>query len=162
MKNDQIYSNRPEIRCAYDRQRLPFVTVGPSLTDQSMAEECDVNRILERYQRTGVMDHVNRYEGSYGDFLDAPSDYQTAINQVMAADDAFATLPSAVRRRFGNSVADFLLFCSDDRNRGEMQSLGLLRDGVDLVEPPASHVAASQGAATTKSAPSTQSGAEAS
>lgn len=162
MKHDEIYSNRPTIRCAYDRERLSFSTVGPSLTDQSMAEECDVNRILERYQRTGVMDHINRFEGSYGDFLDAPTDYQTAINQVMAADDAFATLPSAVRRRFSNSVSDFLLFCSDDRNRDEMQSLGLLREGLDLVEPSSSHVEARKGASANKSAPAIQSGGEAS
>lgn len=153
MKNDQIYTNRPTIRCAYDRERVSFATVGPSLTDQSMSEECDVNRILERYQRTGVLEHLNRHEGSYGDFLDVPANYQDAINQVMAADDAFATLPATVRRRFGNSVSDFLLFCSDPDNLGEMQSLGLLRDGVDLIEPPSRSVGAPQGASASPSAP---------
>lgn len=151
MKNaSELYANRPDIRCAYDRRRVSFETVGPSLTDQSMAQECDINRILAKYQKTGVIDHLNRYEGSYGDFLDVPSDYQAAIDQVMAADEAFAALPSTLRRRFNNSVPEFLLYVSDPANRDEMQSLGMLRDGVDLVERDSGPVEAPQGASKPK------------
>lgn len=118
-----------EIKDAYGgRRRVSFATVGESLTDQSMALECDINRILAKYQKTGVIDHLNRFEGSYGDFLETPSDYQTAINQVMAADNAFADLPSSVRRRFGNNAGEFLLFVGNPENLDEMRSLGLLRN----------------------------------
>lgn len=116
------------------RDGLSFYTrfqthpVGTSLTDQSMAPECDINRILAKYQKTGILDHVNRFAGSYGDFLDTPTDYQEAINQVMAADAAFADLPSTVRRRFSNDVGNFLQFVSDPNNRDEMHTLGLLRE----------------------------------
>lgn len=150
MKNDLNY---PLVRNALTgRTRLQFFTVGESLTDQSQADDCDVNRILARYQKTGVLEHLNRFEGSYGDFLDVPSDYQSAIEQVRAADLAFADLPSTVRRRFGNSVSDFLHFVSDAGNVDEMRTLGLLRESDNLIEPHSRPVEAPPSASGPKNA----------
>ena len=68
-------------------------------TQQSMADECDINNIMRQYQETGMLAHVNTYEGEYGDFTDVV-DYQTACNVVLMANEMFSTLPSTVRARF--------------------------------------------------------------
>lgn len=43
----------------------------------------------------------------FGDFLGV-SDYQTALNQVIEAEEAFDALPAKVRARFDNQPVDFL------------------------------------------------------
>lgn len=113
-------------RRAYDdHKRYPSNTVGESMTDPSMVAECDINNILLRWQKTGVISHVSQYQGDYGDFLSVPQSYHEAINQVMAADEAFSSLPAAVRKRFGNDPALFLEFVGDPDNVEEMRELGL-------------------------------------
>jgi len=96
-----------------------------SLTHQSMAPECDINTIMRKYERTGVLEHRNTYEGTYGDFSDAPSDYHESMNQVLAADEMFETLPAKIRRRFHNDPGVFLDFATNPENQDELIKLGL-------------------------------------
>lgn len=95
-------------------------------TQQSMAAECDINNIMRQYEQTGLIAHVNQYEGEYGDFTDVV-DYQTACNVVMMANEMFSTLPSAVRARFQNDPSAFLAFVDNPDNKEEMVKLGLSR-----------------------------------
>lgn len=97
----------------------------PSMTKQAFRDECNVNTIMAKYQRTGLLPHVDMHKGQYGDFTSV-QDYQTSLNQVMAAQDMFNSLPSSVRARFFNDPAHFLHFVSDEANRDEMRSMGLL------------------------------------
>lgn len=97
-----------------------------SMTKQSFAKECDINSIMAKYQKTGLIDHVNKYEGRYGDFTNV-SDYQTSLNAVMAAQDEFLSLPSSLRARFANDPAQFLHFVHDENNREEAINLGLIQ-----------------------------------
>lgn len=97
-----------------------------SLTKQSFAKECDINTIMLKYQKTGLIDHLNKYEGRYGDFTNV-SDYQTSLNAVMAAQDEFLSLPSSLRARFENDPAQFLQFVHDENNREEAIQLGLIK-----------------------------------
>lgn len=117
------------------RERVGFATTGPSRTHQGSKEETDINRIMLRWQKTGVMTHLNRYEGRYGDFTGV-QDYQTSMNQVLEADAMFMSLPARVRARFGNDPAAFLDFASDERNAEELIRLGLAtRSEPDLIDP---------------------------
>jgi len=126
------------IRRRGDRSRVSIAFTKPSKALQSAKDECDINKLMLRYQRTGLINHVNRYEGSYGDFTGSPSDYQSALNQVMAARAMFDSLPSGIRSRFGNNPAAFIDFVSDDANRAEMASMGLLRPVETPPAPPPS------------------------
>lgn len=111
-------------------------TVGESLTKQSFADECDINRILERFAITG---HVpeNVRAPSYGDFVDIPS-YQDALNAVIEAERSFMQMPANVRARFGNDAHAFVEFCSDPENLPEMRKLGLAVQAVTEASPPPS------------------------
>jgi len=96
----------------------------PSLTHQSFADECDYNCVMARWERTGVIDHLNAKAPQYIDVVGI-GDYQTALNTVLAAQDSFAALPSVVRDRFANDPAALLRFLEDPANLDEAVKLGL-------------------------------------
>lgn len=99
---------------------------------QAYKDECDINQIVRRFGVTGELP-VTRLEPLYGDFSAVP-DYQTALNMVREAGAAFDSLPSAVRRRFGNDPAELMQFLQDPSNREEAERLGLVVKPA-LVEP---------------------------
>lgn len=107
-----------------ERSRVSKTCDGLSRTKQSFKDECDINNILLRWQKTGVVEHLNRFRGDYSDFTGV-QDYQSSLNAVMAADEAFSTLPSSIRKYFANSPAEFLNFVSNPANQDEMIRMGL-------------------------------------
>src|SRR5580765_5072286 len=80
----------------YDADLLSLATaVGffeKSLTQQHFKDECDINEIVRRFGLTGKLPE-NVKAPQYGDFTGL-SDYQTALNAVIAADEAFMELPA--------------------------------------------------------------------
>jgi len=118
-----------KVRSPYTRVRTPFETTGESLTHQSMAPECDINRIMAKWQKTGVIEHANTYQGQYGDFAETPS-YQEAMNVVLESQEMFMTLPSSVRRQFDNDPGQFLAFAVDPSNGEKMIEMGLASPSV--------------------------------
>ena len=114
----------------YDRDQnsagSTFVFSKPSLAKQSFRDECDINNILRQFNVTGQLP-VGSVQPQYGDFSGI-TDYQSALNAVMAAQDSFLQLPAKVRARFDNDPALFVEFASDEANRDEMKALGLLHE----------------------------------
>lgn len=95
-----------------------------SLAVQSERDECDINKLVERYGVTGslpVAAHLPTYQDFEGIF-----DFQSAMNAVISADKAFLSLPAKVRSRFGNDPQQLLIFLGDEANREEAISLGLV------------------------------------
>jgi len=113
----------------YDRDKnsdlAKFVFVRPSRTQQSFRDECDINNILRKFNVTGQLP-IGSVQPQYGDFSGI-TDYQSALNAVMAAQDSFFQLPAKVRARFDNDPALFVDFASDEANKDELKALGLLR-----------------------------------
>lgn len=127
----------PVVRMPYDRERLSFQTTGESLTHQSMQDECDINQIMLKWQKTGIIEHTNTYEGRYGDFTETPIDYQEALNQVREAEDMFMSLPSSIRRQFENNPQEFLEFVGDPKNAEKLVDMGLAHGREeDVLEAP--------------------------
>lgn len=90
---------------------------------QSFKEECDINRIMAKYQKTGAVSWLTKHEGSYGDV--SSFDFLDAQLVVAKAKEMFADLPSSVRSRFSNDPAEFLFFMQDTGNAEEAIRLGL-------------------------------------
>lgn len=113
----------------------------PSLTKQDQADACDVNRIIRQYSATGVWSHVNEraQQGAYVDLSSAP-EYQDALNVIARSNEAFESLPAAVRERFQNDPARFLDFMADSANVDEAIKLGLAVKVEDPPEPPPQRV----------------------
>ena len=138
-------------RTPYDKRvRKSFHTTGASLTKQAEKDDTDINLILKKYNRTGLMPHVNMLQGMYGDFSTA-NDYHASLNAVQRAQDAFMALPATIRSRFDNDPAAFLEFMSDDKNLDEAYSLGLAVRPFD--QPMQSMTASELGAGETPAAP---------
>lgn len=103
-------------------------SVEPSRTKQSQADEADINKILERFERTGFLPVANALGGPqarFGDFSDG-LDYVEAQNRVAAARQAFEALPARVRERFRNDPAELVEFLGDSNNLDEAVKLGLV------------------------------------
>lgn len=96
----------------------------PTLAQQQFKDDCDINTILERFAITGVLPQGVQAP-QFGDFTDA-MDYHSALNAVIAADQAFMALPASVRSRFNNDAGAFVEFCSDPANATEAEGLGLV------------------------------------
>lgn len=116
----------PDIRDRWSRPRSSVTFVGAGRTKQEFKNDCDINRIMAKYVRTGVPPAGVGY-GRYGDFSAVP-DYMAARNLMIKAEAQFAALPSKIRERFSNRPEDFLKFVADPKNFDEALTLGLLSD----------------------------------
>jgi len=102
-------------------------------TKQSFKDECDINLIMRRYMASGEMPVLNNNAPQY---LDATGyDYQEAMQFIAGAKSLFGEMPSEIRNKFQNDPAQFLDFCSNEKNRPEMAEMGLLRPDLPRVEP---------------------------
>lgn len=97
----------------------------PSRTRQSEREDCDINAVMARYERTGIITHTKQIQGQYGDFSNIPS-YQEAMNQIMLAQNQFNSLPSDLRKQFENDPVQFVHFMDNPDNEEKARSMGLL------------------------------------
>jgi phage internal scaffolding protein len=104
----------------------------PSLAQQHMKDECDINVLVERFGVTGKFP-VAPIEPSYGDFSGV-GDYHTAMNAIKAADTAFMALPAKLRAKFDHDPNALLNYLNNEENRDEAIQLGLI-DGKPVVEP---------------------------
>lgn len=118
---------------AFGKHRVVNLDTGDeSEVQQHCRDECDINFIMARYEKIGIVEHLNERDAQYGDFLSA-TDYQTAMNAVFEARDAFMSLSSSLRTRFDNDPAKFLEFVHDPNNRDEMIELGMIDVPVENV-----------------------------
>lgn len=101
----------------------PKETVGR--TKQSFKKDCDINVIMGKYAKGQVVDHLAKWEGSFGDF--PAMEFQEAMNLTVKAQEMFDDLDSSVRKRFGNNPFEFLQFANDPKNIDELRKLGLAK-----------------------------------
>lgn len=111
-------------------------------TKQSFKAECDINNIMARYLKTGVLEHVRSTVGQYLDVTGA--DFQAAQELVAGAKSMFHMLPSDIRTRFENNPAEFLKFMENPKNAEEARELGLLPPEPKVATPLATPAGKSQ------------------
>lgn len=107
-----------QIRSAYeDLERHPTVPRGESMTKQSFKDSCEINNILAKYNKTGVIEHVNQHSGDYK-FATSLS-FTEAQQMVAKAQSMFNELPAQARARFENDPAKFLAHFENYENTEE-------------------------------------------
>ncbi len=101
---------------------------------QSFKDETDINKILKRAQKTGTISHMNKYEGSYGDF--ANFDFFEAQIMLTKGREIFDALPSEIRNEFGQSQGAFFNYVNDPVNKDRLTELlpGLAAPGRQNIE----------------------------
>ena len=110
-------------RTAYGQKLRVAIASGDGLTDQNHKDETDINNIVRKYNKTGLIDHLNQFEQKYADMTGY--DYQDAMNTVAAANSMFEGLPSEIRNKFENDPAKFINFVDDESNHDELVKMGL-------------------------------------
>lgn len=98
----------------------------PSMTKQEFVKECDINNIISKYHKTGVMDNAKSSEQYYQDVSEYPS-FEEAIQYTLTAKESFMGLDPNLRKRFNNDPQRLLNFLEDPKNKKEGQELGLLK-----------------------------------
>lgn len=122
----------PTFHTAYGpKLRIPIDFTGPGKTKQSFKDECNINVIMARYMKTGVIDFVSKHQGRYGDVTSM--DFQESMQKVARAQTMFQELPSSIRNRFDNNPAQFLDFVQNPNNAEELHKMGLMKP--DYVPP---------------------------
>lgn len=127
---DKVFIRQPynyDVKEASDA--VAFVSAKPTMTQQQFKDEADINRLVDRFLRTGEVPPVDG-RAMYGDFIDVPDGYQAALNAVIEAQAGFDALPSKTRQRFNNDPAELLSFLQDPKNLDEAVELGLLEKPV--------------------------------
>ena len=93
-------------------------------TEQAHREQCDVNLIIRKYDKTGLILHVNKIEHKFGDMT--ANDFAMMQKIVTEAKSSFEALPTEIKNEFHNSPEEFLRFMEDPKNRDRALELGLI------------------------------------
>lgn len=115
------------------RKRVQTTFSKPSRTQQHLKNECDINSILEKYRKTGMISHVRKGSAQYGDFTQI-KDFKQNLDMVRDAHLAFDQLPAVLRKRFQNDPTKLVEFLDNPQNLEEAQNLGLVQK--PLQQPP--------------------------
>lgn len=102
----------------------PTVCKEKSLARQSDFESSDINAIMRRYEKTGVLPLDTR-EAVFTDVSGIGS-YRDALEVMQKASEGFLALSPAIREKFLNDPVVFLDFASKPENRAELEKLGVL------------------------------------
>ena len=105
-------------------KRVATINTLPSKTDQSFKDECDVNNIIAKFNKTGQISHLTKRQGQYADVANIP-DLHTASIQVQEAGQAFKDLPAILRKKFNHDPINMIEYLQDPANDEEAVKLGL-------------------------------------
>lgn len=109
----------------YNRGRVRlYIDPAENMSQQEFKRECDINVIMAKYQKQGVLTHINTHGLEYGDFT-SPGDFQTAMETIKNAEQMFSELPSKAREYYHNDPARFLEACQDPEHIHKLRELGL-------------------------------------
>ncbi len=119
-----------------DHVREITPVIGPTRVKQSFSDEVNINKIMAKYTRTGVVPQINLKKPLYGDFSNV-QDYLSAVSKVRESEAAFMSLPAEVRARTENDPGKFLEWVTNEDNKAEIVGFGLAsQEAADLMWPP--------------------------
>lgn len=118
-------------RYEYDKRPTPGIIfdkkdpLSKSKTVQADKDASDINKIMERYEKTGYMPVTDdTRKPTFGDFSDI-GDFYALTTRVAEINQMFMLLPASVRNRFDNNVQNLLNFMADNKNDEESVKMGL-------------------------------------
>jgi phage internal scaffolding protein len=94
------------------------------LTEQAHKKETDINLIIQKYDKTGLISHVSSFEGRFGDLTGL--EFKEMMDKVTNAQSMFNNLPAEIRKEFDNTPEKLLTFMENPENRQRAIELGLI------------------------------------
>lgn len=106
--------------------KVQTVNTLPSVTQKQWKNDVDVNKIMARYKKTGMITHLrNAEQGAYLDLTELP-DLLTAQIQLKQANEKFLEIPPQVRLKFNNDPNQLISYLQNPSNHEEAIHLGLM------------------------------------
>lgn len=102
----------------------------PSRTKANLADNLDVNKIIKRFQKTGILQKLVDLEGIYGE-IDS-MELRDALEKVNKAENMFMDVPSKIRNMFDNDAGAFIDYATNPANIQQLRDWGL---AVPLPDP---------------------------
>lgn len=125
------YDKTYQVRPVYEPEVDPETGEPISKTKQDDVEACNINNIMKKYQRDGLVTHLSKFAPSYGNASQV--EYLEAFELLNTADSVFDTLPSTVRARFENDPALWLGAIED---AGSPEALKAILSGEEAQDSP--------------------------
>lgn len=100
---------------------------GRSKTVQSDADSTDINKIVARFARDGILPIGQSREGLFIDVTRVP-DFRGALEQVRHASEYFQTLPAESRAIFRNDPAEFMDAIKDNSRLEDLIKAGVVSE----------------------------------
>lgn len=127
-----LYADRPKVQSA---------PKGASMAKQAFKDEADINHIMSRYRKTGLLVDPSSVNSSrrafYGEFADS-MEFKEAQNRIAQVRNSFEMLPSSIRSLFENDPSVMLDFLADPENASEALEMGLISKAeFEQLKPPA-------------------------
>ena len=100
----------------------------PSMTEQAHRDDYDINRLIKRAPRTGMVASADQIRNVYyGDFSEVGQSLENHL-RILEAQEHFMALPSNVRAHFDNDPRKLLRSLADDSeaNINKLVELGLV------------------------------------
>ena len=108
----------------------------PSMTEQCHRDDCDINTIINRYKKTGVLGTATQVrEMVFGDFASIPDRLMTEVGMAEAKEN-FMKMPLNVRNHFEHNIGKFLKALSDPAQIPTLQNLGIVKKPGPVVGTP--------------------------
>jgi phage internal scaffolding protein len=123
------FSQKPRIAVRKD------FTDSKSLTEQSHKQSVDIHYIMRKAEKTGIIEHVNKHAGTYGE-MPSGDEFHRHMNIIAQAETMFESVPSSIRKEFENSPAKFLDFIQNDANYDKAKEMGFDVSHLTAPEPP--------------------------
>lgn len=113
----------PKPRNTYSPRKSVVSPAGHTPAQQQFKDDCDINTIMGRYTKNGIIDHISQHQPEYG--FATPQQYHQSMNIIANANSMFNDLPSDLRNEFNNNPQAFLEFVQDPKNAERAQELGI-------------------------------------
>ncbi|AXH74822.1 MAG: internal scaffolding protein [Microviridae sp.] len=129
-----IIKSQPLLLSTYSpkqRYQITFPENSP-FTKQEFKDESDINIIMSNYYNSGQIPNLMEIAPQYLDVTDY--DFRSQMEYIAEAKSLFNDLPSSIRVQFQNDPAEFLDFCSKEKNRSELAAMGLLKPETEWVQ----------------------------
>lgn len=117
-----------EFNTRYKPGKSPSISFTlPSMTEQYHRDEVDINTIISKYQRTGVLGTSTQVrETFFGDFSNVDTKFEAAL-ALKEAESRFMDLPSSVRAAYDHDALKFMRALNDDTQIAKLVSLGVYK-----------------------------------
>lgn len=112
------------LKKSYNRKKYQIDQTGQKTrVRQSEKDSTDINKIMERFNRSGKLPAMQQKPGFFGQAISVP--YDQALMIVKQAQEAFKELPSATRKFFDNDPQKLSEFVANPKNNAKAVELGL-------------------------------------